>query len=181
MSSAPFDQAEATARRVSERTGCDRHDVLVVLGSGWAPAANQLGPADCEMSFAELGGFPPVAVAGHAGVMRSVSVAGWRVLVQLGRVHLYEGHQPAEVVHGVRAAIMAGCSVVALTNAAGGLRPDESVGDAVLIRDHLNLTGRSPLSDTPTAGPYATRFVDMTDAYSPRLRALIRSVDPGIA
>jgi len=117
-------------------------------------------------------------VAGHAGAVRSIRTpSGARVLAFLGRVHAYEGHEPAQVVHGVRTAVRAGCSIVVLTNAAGGLRADYEVGGAVLIADHLNLTGRSPLSG-PMPPQLPTRFVDLTDCWSPRLRALAREVDP---
>ena len=90
----------------------------------------------------------------------------------LGRVHLYEGHAPATVVHGVRTAVAAGCQVVVLTNAAGGIREGYQVGQPVLIRDHLNLTGRSPLGGPPPPEGYPSRFTDLTDLYSARLRTL---------
>jgi purine-nucleoside phosphorylase len=96
-----------------------------------------------------------------------------QVLVFLGRVHAYEGHDLALVVHGVRTAVAAGCSTVVLTNAAGGLNPAYELGQLVLVSDHLNLTGRSPL-----VGP---RFVDLGDLYSARLRAIAREVDPTLA
>jgi purine-nucleoside phosphorylase len=99
-----------------------------------------------------------------------VPVGDRRVLVLLGRTHLYEGHGVEPVVHGVRTAAAAGCRTVVLTNAAGGIREGMQVGDPVLISDHLNLTSLSPL-----AGP---RFTDLTDLYSPRLRALAREIDP---
>jgi len=94
------------------------------------------------------------------------------VLVFLGRTHLYEGLGVAPVAHAVRVAAAAGCTTVVLTNAAGGLREGYTVGQPVLIRDHLNLTGRSPI-----AGP---TFVDLTDLYSARLRHLARAVDPSL-
>jgi purine-nucleoside phosphorylase len=93
-----------------------------------------------------------------------------RVLAFLGRTHLYEGRGVEPVVHGVRVAAAAGCRVVVLTNACGGLRPGLAVGDAVLISDHLNLTGRTPL-----VGP---RFVDLSDLYAARLRALVKEIAP---
>jgi purine-nucleoside phosphorylase len=101
--------------------------------------------------------------------------------VFLGRVHLYEGHSPATVVHGVRTAVAAGCRTIVLTNAAGGLRAENPVGRPVLIRDHLNLTGMSPLSGPPPPAGYHARFVDLTDLYSARLRALCLTEDPSLA
>lgn len=164
--------AVAAARALAAATGVARHEVALVLGSGWAAAADALGRAKAELPMTELPGFARPEVAGHAGRIRSVSVAGRRVLVFLGRTHLYEGYGIGPVVHGVRVAAAAGCRTVILTNAAGGLRPEYSVGQPVLIADHVNLTGRSPL-----VGP---RFVDLTDAYPARLRALAVGIDPSL-
>src|SRR5215831_12322394 len=168
----PYQAARASAARLAELTGQPRHDVAVVLGSGWAPAADALGTVDAEVPLAELGGFPPPTVGGHAPAVRSVRAGPVRALVFLGRVHLYEGHDVATVVHGVRTAVAAGCQVVVLTNAAGGIREGYQVGQPVLIRDHLNLTGRSPLGGLPPPDGYPPRFTDLTDLYSARLRAL---------
>jgi purine-nucleoside phosphorylase len=170
----------AAASAIAERTGVDRHDVLVVLGSGWTPAADRFGHTTAEVPVDELPGFPAIGVAGHAGVLRSVTVDdGRRILALLGRVHAYEGHDLSVVVHAVRAAVRAGCSTVVVTNAAGGLRAGMHVGQAVLISDHINLTGRSPLSGAPAPAELdLPRFVDLTEAYSQRLRDLAREVDP---
>ncbi|HEV3066206.1 MAG TPA: purine-nucleoside phosphorylase, partial [Streptosporangiaceae bacterium] len=118
----PYRAAQASAARLAELTGVPRHDVAVVLGSGWAPAADALGAAGAEVPLAALGGFPPPTVGGHSPVVRSLRAGAVRALVFLGRVHLYEGHDVATVVHGVRTAVAAGCRVVVLTNAAGGIR-----------------------------------------------------------
>ena len=93
-----------------------------------------------------------------------------RVLLFLGRTHLYEGRGVEPVVHGVRTAAAAGVRTVILTNAAGGLAPEHRIGQAVVIADHLNLTARSPL--------VGAHFVDLTTLYSPRLRALAAELDP---
>ena len=172
----PYAAAAASAARLGELADQPRHDVAVILGSGWAPAAAAIGSATAEIPVADLGGFPPPTVDGHAGLVRSVPVGGVRALVFLGRAHLYEGHSPDTVVHAVRTAIAAGCRVVVLTNAAGGIG-GYPVGQAVLIHDHLNLTGRSPLSGPPPPAGYPVRFADLTETYSPRLRALAREVD----
>ena len=119
----PFAAAEAAAAELARRSGMPRHDVAVVLGSGWQDAVDGLGTADVELSTVDLPGFVPPTVAGHQGRVRSVDIAGRRVLVLIGRVHLYEGRSPAEAVHPVRMAIAAGAGVVVLTNAAGGDRP----------------------------------------------------------
>ena len=167
----PYAAAAASAARLAELTGQPRHDAAVVLGSGWASAAAAIGPGEAEIPLADLGGFPAPTVAGHAGLVRSVRAGQVRVLVFLGRAHLYEGHSPATVVHGVRTAIAAGCRVVVLTNAAGGIS-GYPVGQPVLLRDHLNLTGRSPLAGTAPPEGYPGRFADLTEAYSARLRGL---------
>ncbi len=123
--------------------------------------------------MADLPGFAPPIVPGHAGVVRSVSLAaGGRALVFLGRTHLYEGHGPEAVVHPIRVAAAAGCRLVVLTNASGALDPAWPPGTAVLISDHLNLTGATPLR--------GATFVDLTDLYSARLRAMCRLIDPSL-
>jgi len=177
----PFVVAAASAAALAERTGQARHDVAVVLGSGWAPAADALGPADCEVPLAELGGFPEPQVPGHVPAVRSVRIDGVRTLVFLGRVHLYEGHSPAAVVHGVRTAIAAGCGTVVLSNAAGGIRSGLEPGQPVLISDHLNLTGSSPLTGLPVAAGGPSPFTDLSEVYSATLRSLAQARDPGLA
>ncbi|MEP6463505.1 MAG: purine-nucleoside phosphorylase [Frankiaceae bacterium] len=164
--------AASAAAALAERSGVAAHDVAVILGSGWGPAADVLGTASVELPATALPGFAAPTVLGHAGTLRSVDVGGTRVLVQLGRTHLYEGRGVPPVVHGVRTAIAAGCRVVILTNAAGALRTEYAVGQPVLIRDHLNFTWQSPLSGAD--------FVDLTDLYAPRLRSLARTVDPSL-
>ena len=177
----PWALVADAATAIADRTGVDRHDVLVVLGSGWTPAADRFGTVSCEVPVSELPGFPAVGVVGHAGILRSIEAEGGaRILALMGRVHAYEGHALSTVVHGVRAAVRAGCRTVVLTNAAGGLRV-ELVGHPVLIADHVNLTGRSPLTGpAPPAELGLPRFVDMTEAYSRRLRDLAREVDPSL-
>ncbi len=168
----PYASAQEAAASLKERAG-GRHNVAVVMGSGWVPAADILGPAEAELTSVDLPGFPPPSVAGHAGTIRSVRVGGKRALVFLGRTHWYEGSGVTPVVHGVRTAVAAGCRIVLLTNAAGGLRADMEIGQPVLISDHLNLTGQSPI--------VGAHFVDLTDLYSSRLRALARDIDPSLA
>jgi purine-nucleoside phosphorylase len=166
------EEARRAADVLKRLTGVERHDVAIVLGSGWVPAIDVLGEPEAEVVVTDLPGFVPPAVEGHAGRIRSLLVDGVRVLAFLGRTHFYEGRGAEAVVHGVRVAAAAGCRTIVLTNACGGLRAGMQVGDPVLISDHLNLTWRTPL-----VGP---RFVDLTDVYSPRLRALVREIDPSI-
>ncbi|MDH6196868.1 purine-nucleoside phosphorylase [Mycobacterium frederiksbergense] len=161
------------ANTIAERTGVERHDVAVVLGSGWAPAVAELGDPVAVVPMAEVPGFTPPSAAGHGGQVHSVCIGAHRVLVLAGRIHPYEGHDLQHVVHPVRTAAATGVSTVVLTNAAGGLCAEYQVGQPVLISDHLNLTGRSPL--------VGAQFVDLVDAYSPRLRALALEIDPSLA
>ena len=141
--------AERAAAVLAARSGLARHDVAVVLGSGWAAAADALGDPVWAAAVRELPGFPTPRAAGHAGTVRSVRHGDLAVLVLVGRVHLYEGHPVATVTHGVRTAVAAGCRTVLLTNAAGGIRPGLAVGQPVLLADHLDLTARADTSGDP--------------------------------
>lgn len=167
------DSLLACAAVIAQRTGVERHDVAVVLGSGWAPAIAALGDPVATVPMAEIPGFTPPSAAGHGGQLYSMRIGEHRVLVLAGRIHAYEGHDLQHVVYPVRAAAATGVSTVVLTNAAGGLRPEYQVGEPVLISDHLNLTARSPL--------VGAQFVDLVDAYSPQLRALAREIEPALA
>ena len=166
------DLARAAADALAERTGGAAHDVALVMGSGWLPAADALGTPDHEIALADLPGFSAPAVAGHGGTVRSVQVGERRALVFLGRTHFYEGKGVAAVVHGVRTAAAAGVRTVVLTNGCGGLDPRWTPATPVLISDHINLTATSPIE--------GANFVDLTDLYSSRLRALCREVDPSL-
>ena len=169
----PYDVARQAADRIVELTGRTTHDALVVLGSGWGPAAAAFGEPTAVFPMTDVPGFLAPVADGHAGEIRSYLVDGVATLVLLGRTHLYEGHGPRPVVHGIRTAHAAGVRLAVLTNANGSLRGDWELGRPVLVSDHLNVTGTSPLE-----GP---RFVDLTDAWSPRLRALARELDPSLA
>jgi purine-nucleoside phosphorylase len=149
------------------------HDVAVVMGSGWAPAADAFADVHGSVPIGELPGFAAPTAVGHGGEVRSVQVGERRALLFLGRTHFYEGRGVEPVVHGVRTAAVAGVRTVILTNAAGGLDPEHRIGQAVLISDHLNLTARSPL--------VGATFVDLTDLYASRLRELAREIDPTLA
>ncbi|GAC69810.1 purine-nucleoside phosphorylase [Gordonia soli] len=162
----------AAAAAIASETDSATHDVAVVLGSGWAPAVDAFGTPATSIPMSGLPGFRPPSAAGHRGVVHSVRVGPHRVLLLVGRIHAYEGHELAHVVHPVRTAAAAGVHTVVLTNAAGGLRDGMRVGQPVLIADHLNLTARSPL--------VGAQFVNLVDAYSPRLREIARHLDPDL-
>jgi purine-nucleoside phosphorylase len=164
--------AQQAADALRERTGGADHDIALVMGSGWLPAADALGAADHEIPLAELPGFSAPAVAGHGGTVRSVTLGDRRLLIFLGRTHYYEGKGVAAVVHGVRTAAAAGVKTLVLTNGCGGLNPAWAPGTPVLISDHINMTATSPLE--------GANFVDLTDLYSSRLRALCKEADPSL-
>lgn len=170
----PFALADQAARRIRELSGVDKHDVALVLGSGWGDTADRLGETVATIDNEQVPGFAKAAVAGHKGTMRSIRIEGTdkHALVYGTRTHYYEGRGVRAVVHGVRTAKAAGCDTVVLTNGCGGLNPDWTPGTPVLISDHLNLTADSPLE--------GATFVDLTDLYSSRLRELARTVDPDL-
>lgn len=173
MSTDPYQLAAEAAVRIAEHTGRPRHDALVVLGSGWGPAAAAFGEPTARFPMADVPGFRPPVAEGHDGTISSVQVGDVATLVFAGRTHLYEGHGSDPVVHGIRVAAATGVRLALLTNANGSLRPDWRIGQPVLIADHLNLTATSPLT-----GP---RFVDLTDTWSARLRGIARELDPSLA
>lgn len=161
----PTPEARTAAETLAVASGRVTHEVTLVLGSGWADVV--VGLADpgsaVTLPVSELPGFAEPTATGHRGEVTSCLVGGVPLLAVVGRTHLYEDLGTGPVAHPAHVAAAAGSRVLALTNAAGGLRDGLSVGDLVLISDHLNLTGRSPLT-----GPL---FVDLVDAYTPGLRA----------
>ncbi|MFV0459979.1 MAG: purine-nucleoside phosphorylase [Actinomycetales bacterium] len=170
----PRELAGAAAEYIAEHSGLAGHDVALTLGSGWAGATDLLGQTVWECSAEQVPGFNASQVVGHVGTLRSVQIGetGRHALVLGARTHLYEGRGVAAVVHGVRTAAAAGCSRLVLTNGCGSVNPAWGPGTAVLIRDHLNLTATSPL--------VGATFVDLTEAYSPALRALAHRVAPDL-
>lgn len=170
----PYELAAQAGEYIRTKTGVDNHDVGIVLGSGWTLAAELFGDVVCEIPLADIPGFFAPNVVGHGGSARSVDVGnGKRALVLLGRTHFYEGRGVAPVVHGVRTIAAAGAKSIVLTNACGGLNSDWAPGTPVLIRDQINFTGQTPLA--------GATFVDLTDMYSPRLRAMCKAIDPSLA
>jgi purine-nucleoside phosphorylase len=164
--------AKESAALIAQLSGIEQHDIAIVLGSGWVPAAEKIGDQVAEFSVTDVPHFSAPAVAGHAGRIRSVKVNGKRALVFLGRTHFYEGKGVDAVTHLVRTAAAAGCETMILTNGCGGLNPEWTPGTPVLIKDHINFTGNSPL--------HGAHFVDLTDLYSSRLRAMCHEVDPDL-
>ncbi len=161
------------------------HHTALVLGSGWAGAANALGAIEAEVAGHDLPGVPEPTVAGHRGTLHSLRVdtptGEQRVLVIAGRSHLYEGHSPEVVVHLVRAAVLSGCGRVVLTNAAGSLRPEVGVGRVVVISDQINLMGVNPMVGPAPEPRFPSRFTDLTDLYCAELRAALADHRPDLA
>ena len=169
----PHDQAAAAAQFLSSTLGVDQIDLALVLGSGWAQASEGVGDVLDECPLDELPGFSAPVVAGHGGAVRALRLPSGRIAALFtGRTHFYEGKGADAVVHGVRTAAAAGATRLVLTNGCGGLDPAWAPGTPVLIADHINLTGATPL--------HGANFVDLTDAYSPALRDLARTVDPDL-
>ena len=172
----PLAAAAAAAKEITERTGVASHDVALVMGSGWVSAVDALGTPAYECNAEDITGFLPPTVEGHSGKVRSYEIESngkkLRALVFLGRTHLYEGKGVEPVVHSVRTAVKAGCKVVVLTNACGGINKSYKVGQPVLIRDHISLTAVSPLS--------GATFVDLTDLYSKRIREIVKKEDSSL-
>jgi purine-nucleoside phosphorylase len=169
----PKTLAATAAESILDRFGVASIDVALVLGSGWSGASSGLGEAIGECELADLPGFAKPVVVGHGGALKLIRTGTGRIAALFtGRTHFYEGRGVAPVVHGVRTAAAAGAGVIVLTNGCGGLNPAWAPGTPVLIRDHINLTSATPLE--------GATFIDLTDAYAPRLRDLAREVDPSL-
>ena len=167
----PIDQPERIAALVD---GVRRRtdvvpEVGIVLGSGLGGLADDLEDA-VAIPFAELPGWPAATAPGHVGRLLLGRLGGRTVVMLQGRFHLYEGNDPGLVVQPMLLFRALGARVVVLTNAAGGLDPSFGPGTLMIMRDHINLTGRNPLIG-PNADELGPRFPDMTEAWSPRLRA----------
>lgn len=173
MSDDPTKLTHQAVEFLSSRFGMDHIDLALVLGSGWSTGADQLGEGLGEITLDAVPGFTAPVVKGHGGVLRLIRTAGGRIAAVLrGRTHYYEGRGVNPVVHGVRTVAAWGATTLVLTNGCGGLNPAWAPGSVVLIRDHINLTGATPLR--------GAIFTDMTEAYSGRLRDLARTVDPAL-
>jgi purine-nucleoside phosphorylase len=171
MPTDPFELAQRAAAAIRKRFGIAGLDSAFVLGSGWSAAADDLGELIGSCQLAELPGFAAPTVRGHGGTLRIVrTAAGTTVAVLTGRTHFYESRDVTQVVHGVRTVAAAGAKAIVLTNGCGSLNTDWGPGTVVLIADHINLTGASPLR--------GATFVDLSEAYAGRLRALARGVEP---
>ena len=176
------DKAHSAAEVISAQTGRDHHHVALIAGSGWGNAVEKgletlaaPGSTIVSVPFKGLDGFTAAGVQGHSGRVMSASIAGIdgemrNVLVFLGRHHLYERDDVQASVHSVRTAHACGVGTLILTNGAGSVRPEWSPGTMVIIKDHINLSGATPL--------VGATFIDMSTTYTPRLRELALSMRP---
>lgn len=167
-------------RAIRQRTDL-RPAVGMVLGSGLGDLADALD-LDVAIPFGELPGWPPATAPGHAGKLLFGRLAGVPVVVQQGRFHLYEGHSPGFVAQPVLLMARLGAETVVLTNAAGGVNPKFGAGTLMTIADHINMTGRSPLTG-PNAPELGSRFPDMTGVWDAELRSRLHAaaVAEGVA
>ena len=169
-----YEAVQTAAAEIARRSGRTTHRVGLVLGSGLSGYAAAL-PGAVEVPYGDIPGFPVPRIEGHSGSLFSAEVAGTGVMILAGRVHTYEGWDQSDVVFAVRTAVATGCTTIVLTNAAGGAGDGMAPGDLVLIKDHLNLTGRNPLTgaNDDRLGP---RFPDMSAVYPQALRDLAHGV-----
>lgn len=164
-----YEQVQETARRIRDRAGSLSPKVGIILGSGLGDFADGL-ENKVVLPFADLPHFPHSSVPGHAGRLVLGRVRGEPVVAMQGRVHVYEGHSPAQVAFPARVLCALGIHTLVVTNAAGGVNLGFQVGDLMVITDHLNLSGSNPLNG-PNDERLGPRFPDMTTAYPEALRA----------
>lgn len=172
----PFTTAESVpqaALKIQKESKIATHEIALILGSGWSKTTDFLGKTIAEISADDIPGFGRSGIPGHTGTVRSIGLPNGKHALVLGaRTHLYEGKGVQAVAHGVRVAAACGAKIMILTNGAGGIEEHWSPGTPVLISDHINLTAASPLE--------GATFIDLTDLYSSRLRAVARSIDPSL-
>jgi purine-nucleoside phosphorylase len=167
-------EALQKAQQMVEARLIARPSVGIVLGSGLGAFAGRVRDA-VRIPYREIPGFPVPSAEGHAGELVVGTIGGTTVACMAGRVHQYEGYSAQDVVFGVRLLGLLGVKALMLTNAAGGIHPSYAPGHLVLITDHINLQGTNPLIG-PNLDALGPRFPDMTEAYSPRLRAVAHEV-----
>lgn len=164
---------ESAAEAIQKHSGIDHYSLALTLGSGWAKATDLIGEKVSEISAPEVPGFAKSSIPGHVGSLSSLRLPNGSYALVIGaRTHFYEGKGAQAVAHSVRVAAACGATTLVLTNGAGGIKESWKPGTPVLISDHINLTGATPLE--------GATFVDLTDLYSKRLRDIARSIDPSL-
>jgi purine-nucleoside phosphorylase len=168
--SGEFERAEAAAKFIHKQTKL-RPKIALVLGSGLGAFADEFSGAK-KIPYAKIPHFPRSTAIGHAGQLVLGKVDSVEVAGMQGRVHLYEGYSPQQVVFPIRVFARMGVKAVILTNAAGGINLNYSAGALVAIRDHINLQGANPLIG-PNDDRFGVRFPDMTQAYDAEFRKFV--------
>ena len=166
------DAAIKAAAAIRKLADSQQPKIGIILGSGLGGLSKSIGDA-VRIPFREIPGFPEPTVAGHEGAVIVGSLGGREVVALSGRFHMYEGHPAALAAFPVRVFHALGAQELFVSNAAGGISSKLAVGDLMMISDHLNLMGTNPLVGVAQKGEI--RFPDMTDAYNPRLRWLLRT------
>ena len=166
------DAAIKAAKAIRKRAPAQEPKVAIILGSGLGGLSKSIGDA-VRIPFGDIPGFPEVTVAGHEGAVILGSLGGREIVALSGRFHMYEGHPAALAAFPVRVFHALGAHDLFVSNAAGGISPRLAVGDLMMISDHLNLMGTNPLVGEAREGEI--RFPDMTDAYNPGLRWVLRT------
>jgi purine-nucleoside phosphorylase len=166
------ESAASAADAIRSRIGPLSPSVAIILGSGLGGLAGRIADAS-RIGFADIPGFPVATVAGHDGAVIAGLLGDRPVLALSGRFHMYEGHPAALAAFPVRVFHALGVRELFVSNAAGGISTKLAVGDLMMITDHLNLTGTNPLVGPLQEGD--VRFPDMTDAYDPGLRRMMRT------
>jgi purine-nucleoside phosphorylase len=160
------------AAAIRKRAATQQPKVGIILGSGLGGLSKSIANA-VRIPFADIPGFPNATIAGHEGAVIVGSLGGREVVALSGRFHMYEGHPAALAAFPVRVFHALGALELFVSNAAGGISPKLAVGDLMMISDHLNLMGANPLVGEAQEGEI--RFPDMTDAYNPGLRWVLRT------
>ena len=168
--SGEFERASAAAKFIQKQTKL-RPKIALVLGSGLGAFADEFAEAK-KILYKRIPHFPLSTAIGHAGQLVLGKVDGVEVTGMQGRVHLYEGYSPQQVIFPMRVFARMGIKAVILTNAAGGINLNYSAGALVAIRDHINLQGVNPLIG-PNDDRFGVRFPDMTQAYDPEFRKFV--------
>jgi purine-nucleoside phosphorylase len=164
--------AQTAANAIRLRAGAHQPTIGIILGSGLGGLARKIGDA-VRISFGDIPGFPEATVVGHEGTVLLGNLGGREVVALNGRFHMYEGHPAALAAFPVRVFHALGARELLVSNAAGGISSRLSVGDLMMISDHLNLMGTNPLVGAMQEGDI--RFPDMTDAYDPGFRRVLRN------
>ena len=164
--------AQTAANAIRLRAGAHQPTIGIILGSGLGGLARKIADA-VRISFGDIPGFPEATVVGHEGTVLLGNLGGREVVALNGRFHMYEGHPAALAAFPVRVFHALGARELFVSNAAGGISSKLSVGDLMMICDHLNLMGTNPLVGAMQEGDI--RFPDMTDAYDPGFRRVLRN------